>query len=148
MGEKLREDTPARVMWSYKRPSVAIHKRLLCTFKPLIEAPLPPVIPFPLYVGLWGATNMQEMKVPHKTQPPKTLYTHPRDHAFSTRSQTTKKKTSVHWEINIFNIHLMDCMVLTAKITKKSLRRELCRGVSNMCLLHFSSTRLRPYKGL
>lgn len=28
----------------------------------LIEAPLPPVNSFPLYVGVWGATNMQEMK--------------------------------------------------------------------------------------
>lgn len=31
-------------------------------FKPSIEASLPPVIPLPLYVGVWGATNMQEMK--------------------------------------------------------------------------------------
>lgn len=31
-------------------------------FNPLFEPPLPPVIPFPLYVGVWGATNMQEMK--------------------------------------------------------------------------------------
>lgn len=27
-----------------------------------IKASLPPIIPFPLYVGVWGATNMQEMK--------------------------------------------------------------------------------------
>lgn len=102
---------------------------------------------------------MQEMKsiqVPHKTQPPKTLYSHPQDHAFSTRSQTPKKKekkrkkkNSVHREINIFNIHSMDCMVLTAKVTKIT----KTGFVSLRCLARvspsvFSFMRLRQYKGL
>lgn len=63
MGEKFRESTPARFMWSSTNPRVAIHTCFTTYFLKLwIEAPFPPVIPVPLYVGVRGATNMQEMK--------------------------------------------------------------------------------------
>lgn len=49
-------------MWSYEVPVFKYINVYMYFFKPVIETPLPPVIHFPLKVGVWGATNMQEMK--------------------------------------------------------------------------------------
>lgn len=86
-----------------------------------IEAPPSlPRSPSHYMLGCEGPPTCKRWKHPStpQSQPPKTLHSHPQDHALSTRSRTTNNETSVHWEINVFNIDLMDCMVLTAKVTK------------------------------
>lgn len=65
------------------------------------------------------------------------------------RKKRKEKKLQYIEKINIFNIHSMDCVVLTAKVTKLT----KTGFVSLWCLLHvspsfFSFVRLRQYKGL
>lgn len=95
----------------------------------------------------------ESIQVPHKRQPPKTLHSHPQDHAFSTRSQTTnifstlRNKHIQHW---FDGSHGSD-----KPKSRKSLRQDLCHcGLSprnkdnDRLLLHFTFTRLKQYKGL
>lgn len=97
MGEKFRADTPARRCELRKVPVLRYINVYHELFKPLNWSSPPSRNP----TLCWGVRGHQHardesIQVPHKTQPPKTLYSHPQDHAFSTRSQTPKenKKSS------------------------------------------------------